>query len=205
LRGDPTRLRQVLMNLVRNAIKFTEKGEVVLRVGREPGSKEEGRLLFAVSDTGIGIPEQKLGRVFGSFAQVDPSVTRKYGGSGLGLAIAKYFVERMGGRIWVESKVGVGSTFYFTAQFGASREPSTARVLERLDLNGVRTLIVDDNATNRLILAEALSGWGALLTTAEDGEQALTELNRASEAGEPYGLVLLDGRMPGLDGFDVAE
>jgi PAS domain S-box-containing protein len=205
LRGDPTRLRQVLMNLVGNAIKFTGKGEVVLRVEREPGSKDGECLLFAVSDTGIGIPEEKLAQVFGSFAQVDPSVTRKYGGSGLGLAIAKYFVERMGGRIWVESKAGAGSTFCFTAQFEASREPSIVRGVEPLDLKGLRTLIVDDNATNRLILAEALASSGALLTTAEDGEQAVRELECASEAGEPYGLVLLDGRMPGMDGFEVAE
>ena len=205
LRGDPTRLRQVLMNLVGNAIKFTEKGEVVLRVEREPGSNQAGRLQFAVSDTGIGIPEEKLSQVFGTFTQLDSSTSRKYGGSGLGLAIAKYFVERMGGRIWVESKASIGSTFYFTAQFGASRESTTVRSSQRLDLKGLRTLIVDDNATNRLILAEALAGWGALLTTAEDGEQALMELNRASDAGEPYGLVLLDCRMPGLDGFQVAE
>ncbi len=205
LRGDPARLRQVLMNLVGNAIKFTEKGEVVLRVEREPGGNQAGRLEFAVSDTGIGIPEEKLSQVFGIFTQLDPSTSRKYGGSGLGLAIAKYFVERMGGRIWVESKAGLGSTFYFTAQFGAARESSTARPLKPVDLKGLRTLIVDDNATNRLILAEALTGWGALLTTAEHGEQALMELNRASDAGEPYGLVLLDCRMPGLDGFQVAE
>src|SRR3954469_14594495 len=205
LRGDSNRLRQVLTNLVGNAIKFTERGEVVLRVGRESGSGETGYLRFAVSDTGIGIPEEKLARVFESFTQVDASTTREYGGSGLGLTIAKYLVERMGGRIWVESMAGAGSTFYFVAAFGIGREPATQVELKPLDLKGLRTLIVDDNSTNRLILAETLAPWGAFLTTAENGAQALTELVRASQAGESYGLVLLDCRMPGMDGFQLAE
>jgi CheY-like chemotaxis protein/HPt (histidine-containing phosphotransfer) domain-containing protein len=205
LRGDPNRLRQVLTNLVGNAIKFTQKGEVVLRVERESGSGETGYLRFAVSDTGIGIPEEKLARVFESFTQVDASTTRQYGGSGLGLTIAKYLVERMGGRIWVESMAGAGSTFYFVAAFGMGREPATQVELKPLDLKGLRTLIVDDNSTNRLILAETLASWGAFLTTAENGAQALTELVRASQAGESYGLVLLDCRMPGMDGFQLAE
>jgi len=204
LRGDPSRLRQVLMNLVGNAVKFTEKGEVVLRVERQPDSGQQLSLRFAVSDTGVGIPGDKLTEIFESFTQVDASTARKYGGSGLGLAISKYLVERMGGRIWVESEVGLGSTFYFTAQFEIPRT-SVRRPAQRLDLKGLRTLIVDDNATNRLILAEAVAGWGSVLTTAESGEQALAELTRASQAGEPYGLVLLDCRMPGMDGFQVAE
>ncbi len=204
LRGDPTRLRQVLMNLVGNAIKFTEKGEVVLRVERQPDSGHSVWLRFAVSDTGVGIPEEKLADVFKSFTQVDASTARKYGGSGLGLAISKYLVERMGGRIWVESKVGLGSTFYFTATFETPRK-ATKPASQPLDLKKLRTLIVDDNATNRLILADAVAGWGSLLTTAESGEEALAELARASQAGEPYGLVLLDCRMPGMDGFEVAE
>ena len=205
LRGDPHRLQQVLMNLAGNAIKFTETGEVVLRVEREPDSEQPGRLRFAVSDTGIGIPEEKLAHVFESFTQLDASTTRKYGGSGLGLAIAKHFVHLMEGRIWVTSEVGRGSTFYFTAQFGTPRTPKVHPALSPLDLKGLRTLVVDDNATNRLILTETLAGWGALLTTAENGDQAVTELVRANEAGEPYGLVLLDCRMPGMDGFQVAE
>ena len=205
LSGDANRLRQVLTNLVGNAIKFTASGEVVLRVEREAGSSQTGFLQFTVTDTGIGIPEEKLARVFESFTQVDASTTRQYGGSGLGLAIAKYLVELMGGRIWVESKVGAGSTFHFIAPFGAGRELATQAGLKPLDLKGLRTLIVDDNSTNRLILAETLAAWGAFLTTAENGAQALTELVRASQAGEPYGLLLLDCRMPGMDGFQLAE
>jgi PAS domain S-box-containing protein len=205
LRGDPNRLRQILTNLVGNAIKFTERGEVVLRVKQESGSNQSGLLQFAVSDTGIGIPEEKLAQVFESFTQVDASTTRQYGGSGLGLAIAKRIVQLMGGRIWVESKVGAGSTFYFTAQFGTARGLTTGPELQSLELKGLRTLVVDDNSTNRLILAETLTGWGALLTTAENAAQALTELVRASQAGESYGLVLLDCRMPGMDGFQLAE
>jgi len=138
-------------------------------VERESSSGETGYLRFAVSDTGIGIPEEKLARVFGSFTQVDASTTRQYGGSGLGLTIAKYLVEEMGGRIWVESMAGAGSTFYFLAAFRMGREPATQVELKPLDLKGLRTLIVDDNSTNRLILAEALASWGAFLTTAENG------------------------------------
>jgi PAS domain S-box-containing protein len=203
--GDPNRLRQILTNLVGNAIKFTEKGEVVLSVQRERGSDPPEHLRFAVSDTGIGIPEEKLAQVFAIFTQVDASTTRQYGGSGLGLAIAKYLVELMGGRIWVESKVGLGSTFYFSVRFRPAREPVAHTEDEPLDLRGLRTLIVDDNSTNRLILAEALSAWNALITTAENGEQALNELVRASNEKTPYGLVLLDCRMPGMDGFQLAE
>jgi PAS domain S-box-containing protein len=205
VRGDPNRLRQILTNLLGNAIKFTENGEVVLRVERERENDRSGYLRFAISDTGIGIPEEKLARVFESFTQVDASTTRKYGGSGLGLTITKYLVELMGGRIWVESKLGVGSTFYFTAPFGAARETVVQPGVRPLDLKGLRTLVVDDNSTNRLILTETLAAWGALLTTAENGPQALSELLRARETGEPYDLVLLDCRMPGMDGFQLAE
>ena len=188
-----------------NAIKFTESGEVVLRVEQEAGNNGTVLLQFAISDTGIGIPEEKIARIFESFAQVDASTTRQYGGSGLGLTIARYLVELMGGRIWVESKLGAGSTFYFTAHFRIGRELASQPDLQPLGLKGLRTLVVDDNSTNRLILTETLAAWGALLTTAENGAQALTELVRASQAGEPYGLVLLDCRMPGMDGFHLAE
>jgi len=205
LRGDPNRLRQILTNLLGNAIKFTESGEVILRVEREPGNNQPGFLQFAISDTGIGIPEEKLALVFESFAQVDPSTTRQYGGSGLGLTIAKYLVELMGGRIWIESRLGVGSTFYFTARCGIGPEAGIQPQLQPLDLKEVRTLVVDDSSTNRLILTEALAAWGALLTTAENGTQALSEMVRASRAGEPYDLILLDCRMPGMDGFELAK
>lgn len=205
LRGDPNRLRQILTNLLGNAIKFTERGEVVLRVEQDDTDPAAGVLRFAVSDTGIGIPEEKIARVFERFTQVDASTTRQYGGSGLGLTIAKHLVELMGGHIWVESKPGLGTTFFFTAQFGTGRELANETEVQPLDLKGLRTLVVDDNSTNRLILTETLAAWGALLTTAENGTQALTELVRANRAGEPYGLVLLDCRMPGMDGFEVAE
>lgn len=205
LTGDPNRLRQILLNLAGNAIKFTEKGEVVLRVENDPESKEPGALRFAVSDTGIGIAEDKLDQVFETFTQVDASTTRKYGGSGLGLAIAKHFVELMSGRIWAESKPGEGSTFYFTAQFGIPREPKVRARATVEDLRGLHALVVDDNATNRLILNEILGSWGVLVTAVESGEEALAELARANEAGEHYGLLLLDCRMPGMDGFDLAK
>ncbi|MBV8570860.1 MAG: response regulator [Acidobacteriaceae bacterium] len=205
VRGDPTRLRQVLTNLVGNAIKFTESGEVILRVESGPAEDETQTLRFSVSDTGIGIPEEKLASVFESFTQVDASTTRRYGGSGLGLAISKYLVELMGGRIWVESQEGAGSTFFFTAKFGKAAKPVVEADAQVLELKGMRTLVVDDNSTNRLIVAEALTSWGAVITTAESGGQALTELVRASRSGEPYGLVLLDCRMPEMDGFELAK
>lgn len=205
LRGDPTRLRQVLTNLLGNAIKFTAAGEVVLRVQREPARSPRICLRFEISDTGIGIPEDKLASVFESFTQGDASTTRNYGGSGLGLTIAKHLVERMGGRIWVKSKINAGSTFYFTAEFGTALRSQPAAPPVPIDLRGVRCLIVDDNATNRMILAEILAGWGASPASVESGEQALAELARAKQANEPYRLVLLDGRMPNMDGFEVAE
>ena len=205
LNGDPNRLRQILLNLAGNGVKFTEKGEVILRVENDPECKQPGALRFAVSDTGIGIPEEKLDQVFETFTQVDASTTRKYGGTGLGLAIAKHFVEMMRGRIWVESKPDIGSTFYFTAQFAIPRESKPRPRAGAEDLRGLRALVVDDNATNRLILNEMLGGWGVVVTTAENGEKGLAELTRANQDGNPYGLVLLDCRMPGMDGFDLAK
>lgn len=201
--GDPDRLRQVLINIIGNAIKFTEKGEVFVRIGNDPVSTEPGVLQFSVSDTGIGIEKEKLGIIFESFMQGDFSITRRYGGSGLGLAISKQLVEHMGGRIWVESEVGKGSTFYFTVKFGVKSQTRSARKPHSLNLEGVRTLVVDDNPTNRLILREALSGWGAMVTEAESGEQGLLELKRAREEGKPYKLLLLDYNMPSMSGVDV--
>ena len=204
LTGDPDRLRQVLINLVGNAIKFTQKGEIVVRVERNPESAEAGALRFAVSDTGIGIPEEKLQVVFDTFTQADSSTTRKYGGTGLGLAITRKLVELMGGRIWVESKAGVGSTFYFTAKFSVQAEAVSRPASTLVDLRGLKTLIVDDNATNRLILREMLDSWGALVSDVPSGAQALAELTRAHEAGAPYALVVSDCRMPEMDGFELA-
>ncbi len=203
--GDPTRLRQVLLNLLGNAIKFTEHGEVVLRVQREPGAKEPSLFRFSVSDTGIGIPPDKLEAIFERFTQVDSSTTRRYGGTGLGLTISKRLVELMGGRILVESRVGQGTTFSFTLRAGVWKGPKRRVARHLVDMHNLNVLVVDDNDTNRLILHEMLAGWKARVTEAAGGEEALARLRRAQEAGDPYRLVLLDCRMPDMDGFQVAE
>ncbi len=230
--GDPIRLRQVLLNLLGNAVKFTERGEVVLRVavapsplpvgahGRAPSSPaQEGApvqegvmnhaptitLRFSVSDTGIGIPPDKQETIFERFTQVDSSTTRRYGGTGLGLTISKRLVELMGGRIWVESRVGQGTTVAFTLRAGLWTGPKRRVERHPVDLHNLHTLVVDDNATNRLILREMLTGWMARVTEAAGGEEALARLRHAQEAGDPYRLVLLDCRMPGMDGFQVVE
>jgi two-component system, sensor histidine kinase and response regulator len=200
--GDPNRLKQVLLNLIGNAIKFTDKGEVVLRVIQDPDAKQLGALRFMVSDTGIGIPAEKLDGVFERFVQADSSTTRKYGGTGLGLTISKRLVELMGGQLRVESIEGKGSTFSFTASFTPVAHPQP--VHSTLDLTGVKTLVADDNETNRLILNEALSSWGALITEVSDGTSALLALQK-DHATKPYRLVLLDCRMPDLSGFEVVQ
>jgi PAS domain S-box-containing protein len=202
--GDPDRLRQVLLNLLGNAVKFTERGEVVLHVQNEAGSLGKGTLRFSVCDTGIGISPESIGAIFDSFAQADSSVTRTHGGTGLGLTISKHLVEMMAGRIWVESTPGEGSTFFFTVPF--SVQPARIRQNRVVDdLKGLKTLVVDDNSTNRIILRQMLTEWGAAVTEAASGRDALAELERAQHAQSPYGLVLLDCRMPEVDGFAVAE
>ncbi len=202
--GDPDRLSQILFNLIGNAIKFTERGEVMLSIENDRRAKECGSLLFSVSDTGIGIPPDKLERIFDSFTQADSSITHKYGGTGLGLAISKQLIELMGGHIWAESEEGSGSRFYFTVRFGIRTE-SKEQVGLGVDLKGLKTLVVDDNATNRLILRETLAGWGASVTEVEGGREGLAELKRARESGKGYQLLLLDCRMPDMDGFEVVE
>ena len=203
--GDPFRLRQVLTNLVGNAVKFTGEGEVVLHVENAPEAGEAGFILFRVSDTGIGIPQDRFESIFDSFSQVDTSTTRKFGGTGLGLAICTRLVELMGGRIWVESKFGEGSTFYFTARFKPQTGQPRTEAAPAVDLTRIKTLIVDDNATNRMILREMFAAWGAPVTEAEDGYHALAELDRATRDREPYHLVLLDHHMPDMDGYEVAR
>jgi PAS domain S-box-containing protein len=202
--GDAARLRQVIVNLVGNAIKFTATGEVLLEVQARGRDADAATLAFAVSDTGIGIPPEKQRLIFEAFAQADGSTTREYGGSGLGLAIASRIVATMGGRIEVESTPGRGSRFHFRARFGMApgppaREPPHART------RGLRVLVVDDNATNRRVLEETLAHWRMRPTLAAGGREALELLERAAARGRPFPLVLLDANMPELDGFALAE
>ena len=216
--GDAGRLRQILLNLVGNAIKFTERGEVVVavEVGVEPtsaepdpsaaGSRPSPVLYFAISDTGIGIPPEKQEKIFEAFEQVDSSTTRRYEGTGLGLSIAARLVALMRGRITVESEPGRGSTFRFTARFGWQPAPPSGPPERPLaDLHGLRVLVVDDNATNRQILEEWLRGWHTEPVGVADGFNALEAMWRAVAVGRPFELVLLDARMPGTDGLAVAE
>jgi len=201
--GDSGRLRQVLMNLIGNSIKFTEQGEVLVRVGRE-GEDEQGILLrFEVRDTGIGIPPDKLQAIFEPFKQADGSTTRKYGGTGLGLSITTQLVNMMGGRIWVESELGRGSAFHFTVRLGRAQVEVKSR--RNIDLRGLPALIVDDNATNRRILEESLRKWGMEPTSAANGLDALRLVEAAVKEGKPYRLVLLDMQMPEMDGLEVAR
>jgi CheY-like chemotaxis protein len=193
------------VNLVGNAIKFTDQGSIELRVVPNPEISEPGALLFSVTDTGIGIPPDKLESIFESFTQAHVSTARKYGGTGLGLAISKQFAILMGGRIWAESRVGQGSTISCALRFDVEPESPEAALSALTDLNALRVLVVDDNATNRLIAREALTAWAMQAGEAPDGLTALAELKRAREAGEPYEFVLLDSRMPDLNGFEVAE
>ena len=209
LLGDPLRLRQILINLLGNAIKFTDQGEVALTVEALEPAADAGpaavRLRFSVADTGIGIPAEKLGTIFSGFSQADPSISRRFGGSGLGLTIVARLTRLMGGTVEVESIAGHGSTFHVTVTLAADPNPTVTppRVAARLD--GVRILIVDDNETNRLILRETLARAGAEPGEAASGEAGLAELARARAAGLPYRLMLLDYRMPGMDGAEVAR
>jgi PAS domain S-box-containing protein len=204
--GDPLRLRQIVMNLVGNAIKFTEHGEVVLRVQAESRRNGNAHLHFSVTDTGIGIPLEKRTIIFEAFSQADSSTTRRYGGTGLGLAISAQLVELMGGTISVESQLGSGSTFHFTAWFEVQQpgtdKPSQAPWRTVADLP---VLIVDDNTTNRRILEAVLANWHMRPVAVEGGPSALTTLEASVRAKQPFALVLLDGHMPDMDGFTVAE
>ncbi|ALA57553.1 response regulator [Nitrospira moscoviensis] len=203
--GDPTRLSQIFINLIGNALKFTEKGSVIVRVANEPDGGRPGAIRFSVTDTGIGIPPEKQEIIFESFTQAHASTSRQYGGTGLGLAISKHLAERMNGRIWVESTVGQGSTFHCTVTLGVQTRPGQPKPASPINLTGVRTLVVDDHPTNLLILRETLAAWGAVVTEADSGEAALAELQRAGGSERPYELLLLDARMPGMNGFEVVE
>jgi PAS domain S-box-containing protein len=203
--GDPGRLRQVVLNLVGNAIKFTARGEVLVDVRIESQGADSVMLRFSVCDTGIGISKDKQQMIFDAFTQADSSTTRTYGGTGLGLAITWQLVELMGGRIWVESEPGKGSQFHFTARFRRQANPPPTSAPARVNLKDMSVLVVDDNATNRRILEEFLCKWEMKPFLAEGAEAALAELERAAAAGCSYPLVLLDAMMPQVDGFVLAK
>jgi CheY-like chemotaxis protein len=204
--GDPGRLRQIIVNLVGNAIKFTERGEVVLDVRCESQADGHATLHFTVTDTGIGIPQEKLAALFQAFEQLDASTTRKYGGTGLGLAISKRLVQLMGGRIWVESQLGRGSSFHFVARFSVATEAvPLVPVPGVVFVRGTSVLIVDDNATNRLILEEMVRNWGMAPAAVASAREALDALRRAHERRSPFRLVLADVNMPEVDGFTMVE
>jgi len=200
--GDPVRLTQIIVNLIGNAIKFTEKGEIVVHAKKEIEEGGEVKLRFTVTDSGIGIPEDRQRAIFEAFTQADGSSTRKYGGTGLGLSISSQLVSMMGGQIWVKSKPGEGSTFGFTATFGFRPRVEDS---EMINLRNMPVLVVDDNVTSLRVLEELLRNWGAQPISARDGSTALSimQLNKAN--GAPFPLVLLDADMPGLGGFEVAE
>ncbi len=200
--GDITRLRQILVNLLNNAIKFTEAGEVVIDVHSMLVEGDRYELHFSVRDTGIGIPKEKLDKLFKSFSQVDSSTTRKYGGTGLGLAISRQLAINMGGTMWVESEEGVGSTFHFTILVDVDPEAKPLYSMDDVpELSGKRVLVVDDNKTNRLILAKQIQSWGMQAVTLESGNEALALL----EHDEKFDVAILDMQMPGMDGFTLAE
>jgi signal transduction histidine kinase/CheY-like chemotaxis protein len=202
--GDAGRLRQVIVNLVGNAIKFTERGEVVLHVAEESRSADRVTLHFQVRDTGIGIPPEKHLQIFDAFTQADGSTTRRYGGTGLGLTISAKLVRLMGGRIWLESEVDRGSIFHFTIELGLSAGPRPQWAVPPEMLHGLPVLVVDDNATNRMILRELLLRWRMRPETVDGGRAALARLTDAAGAGHPFPLVLMDCHMPEMDGFGLA-
>jgi two-component system sensor histidine kinase/response regulator len=205
LLGDPSRLRQIIVNLIGNAIKFTERGEVVLRVETGKHADGEAWLHFAVSDTGPGIPQEKQAVIFEAFTQADNSMTRRFGGTGLGLTIATKIVKMMDGRLSVESEPGKGSTFHFTAHFGVQKARAHSEPRKTINLQGMRVLVVDDNATNRRILDAMLRRWIMVPALTESGAAALAALEDNAALGKPFPLVLIDAQMPEMDGFELAE
>jgi len=207
VKGDPCRLRQVIVNLLGNAIKFTHDGEVALEVAIEAGSGDTRLFHFAVSDTGVGIPAEKQTSIFDPFTQADASTTRKYGGTGLGLTISSRLVTMMGGKIWLQSEVGRGTQFHFTIPLRMSEVSAieAGPVALPEELRGVKVLVVDDNRTNRRILEGMLKLWEMKSDSVDGGARALTAMSAAHEAKAPYGLILVDMHMPGMDGFGLIE
>ncbi len=209
LRGDPDRLRQIIVNLLGNAIKFTEHGEVVMRVechDAPEGDADTCLLHFSVADTGIGIPAEKQRIIFDAFTQADSSTTRRFGGTGLGLTIVSQLVRLMGGQIWVESEVGHGSTFHFTAEFRRTeRKPNEEFAAQLADLQGIPVLVVDDNATNRRVLHDILSNWHMRPTLCSGGAAGLAAARDAAARGEPFALAIVDYLMPEMDGLTLIE
>lgn len=203
--GDPTRLIQIFVNLIGNALKFTDKGSVVVQVTNDTEACAPGAIQFSVSDTGIGIPTDKLAAIFARFTQVHRSSAKQYGGTGLGLAITKQLVELMNGRIRAESVVGKGSIFHGSVRLGVQPVHDASKTPARHNLSGIRTLVVDDHPTNRLILRETLAAQGALITEANNGAAAIHEIRRAKEQGAPYELLLLDASLPDMTGFHMVE
>jgi CheY-like chemotaxis protein/HPt (histidine-containing phosphotransfer) domain-containing protein/anti-sigma regulatory factor (Ser/Thr protein kinase) len=206
--GDPARLRQVLINLTGNAIKFTSQGEIVIRAEPFQETATDVKVRFSVSDTGIGIPPEKQAAVFERFTQADGSTTRHYGGTGLGLTISKQLVEMMGGTIGVESQPGVGSTFWFVIPYKKRLLDDTDKIPEWVQpasIQGLHVLGVDDNATNRMILNKMLTGFGCRVQTVDSGQRALDILRAAQDQDSPFQVVLLDMQMPGMDGEETAR
>ena len=204
--GDSSRLKQVVLNLITNAIKFTHEGEVALKVQLERTEGNDCVLHFTVTDTGIGVPLEKQKIIFDPFTQADSSTTRKYGGTGLGLTISSRLTEMMGGKLWMESEVGKGTRFHFTTRMKSQGEAIVAGTIAPPEiLRGVKVLVVDDNRTNRRILEGMLRRWEMNSTSMEDGEEALAEMARAQSVGLPYGLILTDMHMPKMDGFELVE
>jgi CheY-like chemotaxis protein len=201
--GYPGRLRQVLLNLLGNALKFTRAGEISLQVGVERLTESGVELRFRVQDTGMGIPASQQEEIFKAFSQADTSVTRQFGGTGLGLSICVRLVHLFGGRIWVESEPGRGSTFYFTAKFESAAAPTAIAPI--VDTRNMPVLLVDDNGTNRQVVQQAIKGLGSQMTMSESSETALGVFQQAAAAGRPYSLVILDMEMPGDHSFSVAE
>ncbi len=207
LLGDPSRLRQMIVNLVGNSIKFTEHGEIFVSVEQESVTSETISLHFAIRDSGVGIPEDKQQKIFEAFSQADGSMARRYGGTGLGLSICSKLVDLMHGRIWVQSELGKGSTFHFTARMGIQQGTQAHRAIPLLpeQLRDLHSLIVDDNFTNRRVMHGMLSRWGMRPTAVDSGRAALQAIEIAKNVGHPFPLILLDGQMPEMDGFSLAE